>query len=140
MRGFGGIHHRVGFTNAARIDPRQKLLEDVTLVRGSNVAGAAMATSLGTAAGSGLASRHAQFVSGRSGATTDTFIGDLAVGAGCEELETGAPARCGRLAKCSRLPEITSAQPGMAYELSTSLRLRTSAQRQLIPPGHGQQG
>jgi enolase 1/2/3 len=60
---------------------------------------------------------YAQFVSHRSGETTDTFIADLAVSAGCGELKTGAPARGERVAKYSRLLEIAAAQPGMPYGL-----------------------
>jgi enolase 1/2/3 len=48
----------------------------------------------------------AQFVSHRSGETEDTFIADLAVGAGCGQLKTGAPARGERVAKYNRLIEI----------------------------------
>jgi len=58
---------------------------------------------------------YAQFVSHRSGETTDTFIADLTVGAGCGLLKTGAPARGERIAKYNRLLEIAAAQPGMQY-------------------------
>ena len=60
---------------------------------------------------------YAQFVSHRSGETTDTFIADLATGSGCGELKTGAPARGERVAKYNRLLEITAAQPGLPYGL-----------------------
>jgi enolase 1/2/3 len=60
---------------------------------------------------------YAQFVSHRSGETTDTFIADLAISAGCGELKTGAPARGERVAKYNRLLEIAAAQPGMPYGL-----------------------
>jgi enolase len=62
---------------------------------------------------------YAQFVSHRSGETTDTFIADLAVSAGCGELKTGAPARGERVAKYNRLLEIAAAHPGMPYGLPT---------------------
>ncbi len=61
---------------------------------------------------------YAQFVSHRSGETTDTFIADLAVGGGCGELKTGAPARGERVAKYNRLIEISAAQPGLPYGLA----------------------
>jgi enolase len=51
-----------------------------------------------------------QFVSHRSGETEDTFIADLAVGSGCGQLKSGAPARGERVAKYNRLIEIEAAQ------------------------------
>lgn len=48
----------------------------------------------------------AQFVSHRSGETDDTFIADLAVGSGCGQLKSGAPARGERVAKYNRLIKI----------------------------------
>jgi enolase len=63
---------------------------------------------------------YAQFVSHRSGETTDTFIADLAVSAGCGELKTGAPARGERVAKYNRLLEIAASQPDMPYGLGGS--------------------
>jgi enolase len=61
---------------------------------------------------------YAQFVSHRSGETTDTFIADLAVGSGCGELKAGAPARGERVAKYNRLLEIEVAQPSLPYGLA----------------------
>ncbi|MDA8320780.1 MAG: phosphopyruvate hydratase [Actinomycetota bacterium] len=61
---------------------------------------------------------YAQFVSHRSGETTDTFIADLTVGAGCGMLKTGAPARGERVAKYNRLLEIAAAEPVMPYGLA----------------------
>ena len=61
---------------------------------------------------------YAQFVSHRSGETTDTFIADLVVGGGCGELKTGAPARGERVAKYNRLLEITAAEPDLPYGLA----------------------
>ncbi len=58
---------------------------------------------------------YAQFVSHRSGETTDTFIADLAVGSGCGQLKAGAPARGERVAKYNRLLEIAAAEPGLSY-------------------------
>jgi enolase len=60
---------------------------------------------------------YAQFVSHRSGETTDTFIADLAIGSGCGELKAGAPARGERVAKYNRLLEITAAAPSLPYGL-----------------------
>jgi enolase len=51
----------------------------------------------------------AQMVSHRSGETDDTFIADLAVGAGCGQLNSGAPARGERVAKYNRLVELEDA-------------------------------
>jgi enolase 1/2/3 len=62
---------------------------------------------------------YAQFVSHRSGETTDTFIADLAVSAGCGHLKTGAPARGERVAKYNRLLEIAAAVPTMPYGLAS---------------------
>jgi enolase len=53
----------------------------------------------------------AQFVSHRSGETEDTFIADLAVGTGCGQIKTGAPARGERVAKYNRLIEIEASEP-----------------------------
>jgi enolase len=64
--------------------------------------------------------RYAQFVSHRSGETTDTFIADLATGSGCGELKTGAAARGERVAKYNRLLEIAAAQPSLPYGLAAS--------------------
>jgi enolase len=49
---------------------------------------------------------YAQFVSHRSGETEDAFVADLAVGTGCGQLKSGAPARGERVAKYNRLIEI----------------------------------
>lgn len=51
----------------------------------------------------------AQMVSHRSGETEDTFIADLAVGSGCGQIKSGAPARGERVAKYNRLIEIEAA-------------------------------
>jgi enolase len=52
----------------------------------------------------------AQMVSHRSGETEDTFIADLAVGSGCGQIKSGAPARGERVAKYNRLIEIEAAE------------------------------
>ncbi|WP_434614875.1 phosphopyruvate hydratase [Arthrobacter sp. A5] len=54
-------------------------------------------------------------VSHRSGETEDTFVADLAVGSGCGQLKSGAPARGERVAKYNRLLEIADAHPAMPY-------------------------
>ncbi len=54
-------------------------------------------------------------VSHRSGETEDTFIADLAVGSGCGQLNTGAPARGERVAKYNRLLEIADTHPQLPY-------------------------
>jgi len=59
----------------------------------------------------------AQFVSHRSGETEDTFIADLAVGSGCGQIKSGAPARGERVAKYNRLMEIESAV-ALAYGIA----------------------
>jgi enolase len=47
-------------------------------------------------------------MSHRSGETEDTTIADLAVGLGCGQIKTGAPARGERTAKYNRLLRIES--------------------------------
>jgi enolase len=58
---------------------------------------------------------YAAMISHRSGETEDSFIADLAVGSGCGQLKSGAPARGERLAKYNRLLEIADTDPSMAY-------------------------
>ncbi|RAJ71274.1 enolase [Streptomyces sp. Amel2xB2] len=60
---------------------------------------------------------YAQTVSHRSGETGDSFIADLAVGTGCGQLKSGAPARGERVAKYNRLLELADAHPGLPYGL-----------------------
>ncbi len=54
-------------------------------------------------------------VSHRSGETEDSFIADLAVGAGCGQIKTGAPARGERVAKYNRLIEIEVDYPELPF-------------------------
>ncbi len=49
---------------------------------------------------------YAQMISHRSGETNDVFIADLAVGTGCGQIKSGAPARGERVVKYNRLAEI----------------------------------
>ncbi len=58
---------------------------------------------------------YAAMISHRSGETEDSFIADLAVGSGCGQLKSGAPARGERVAKYNRLLEIADQDPGLAY-------------------------
>jgi enolase len=53
-------------------------------------------------------SGYGAMISHRSGETDDTFIADLAVGSGCGQLKSGAPARGERVAKYNRLLEIAA--------------------------------
>jgi enolase len=59
----------------------------------------------------------AQMVSHRSGETEDTFIADLAVGTGCGQIKSGAPARGERVAKYNRLIEIETTE-SLGYGLA----------------------
>ncbi|WP_406409142.1 phosphopyruvate hydratase [Streptomyces halstedii] len=54
---------------------------------------------------------YTQMISHRSGETPDTFIADLAVGTGCGQIKSGAPARGERVAKYNRLLEIADSHP-----------------------------
>jgi enolase len=54
-------------------------------------------------------------ISHRSGETCDTFIADLAVGCGCGQIKSGAPARGERIAKYNRLLEIAADVPTADY-------------------------
>jgi enolase len=61
------------------------------------------------------AAGYTQFISHRSGETTDSFIADLAVASGAGQLKTGAPARGERVAKYNRLVVIEAEMPGLRY-------------------------
>jgi enolase len=61
---------------------------------------------------------YAAMVSHRSGETEDSFIADLAVGSGCGQLKSGAPARQERVAKYNRLLEIADEHPDLPYSHS----------------------
>jgi enolase len=64
--------------------------------------------------------RHAGYgamISHRSGETCDSFIADLAVGSGCGQIKSGAPARGERVAKYNRLLEITTTAPDLTFGL-----------------------
>jgi len=58
---------------------------------------------------------YGAMVSHRSGETEDSFIADLAVGSGCGQLKSGAPARGERVAKYNRLLEIADENPELAF-------------------------
>jgi enolase 1/2/3 len=56
-------------------------------------------------------------ISHRSGETPDDFIADLAVGSGCGQLKSGAPARGERVGKYNRLLDIARHEPNLPYGL-----------------------
>ncbi|OMB93598.1 phosphopyruvate hydratase [Mycobacterium colombiense] len=58
---------------------------------------------------------YGAMISHRSGETCDTFIADLAVGSGCGQIKSGAPARGERVAKYNRLAEIAVDAPDFAF-------------------------
>ena len=58
---------------------------------------------------------YTQFISHRSGETTDAFIADLAVASGAGQIKTGAPARGERVAKYNRLIAIEADNKGLPY-------------------------
>jgi enolase len=58
---------------------------------------------------------YGAMVSHRSGETPDSFIADLAVGSGCGQLKSGAPARGERIAKYNRLLEIADLEKDLPY-------------------------
>ncbi|WP_445527538.1 phosphopyruvate hydratase [Streptomyces cyslabdanicus] len=61
---------------------------------------------------------YAQMVSHRSGETDDAFVADLAVGSGCGQIKSGAPARGERVAKYNRLIEIADSHPALPFGLA----------------------
>ncbi|AXG77474.1 phosphopyruvate hydratase [Streptomyces paludis] len=71
-------------------------------------------TAIGVCRGAG----YRQMVSHRSGETDDSFIADLAVGAGCGQLKSGGPARGEHVAKYNRLLEIADSRPELPFGLS----------------------
>ena len=54
-------------------------------------------------------------ISHRSGETSDTFIADLAVGSGSQQIKTGSLCRSERVAKYNRLLTINREQPSLPY-------------------------
>ncbi|EUA11582.1 phosphopyruvate hydratase [Mycobacterium kansasii 732] len=60
---------------------------------------------------------YGAMISHRSGETCDTFIADLAVGSGCGQIKSGAPARGERVAKYNRLAGIAAEAPDVAFGL-----------------------
>ncbi len=61
---------------------------------------------------------YPQMVSHRSGETEDDFVADLAVGTGCGQIKSGAPARGERTVKYNRLIEIADAHPSLPFGLA----------------------
>jgi enolase len=64
------------------------------------------------------AAGYTQFISHRSGETTDTFIADLAVASGAGQIKTGAPARGERVAKYNRLVVIEGETADLPYGMA----------------------
>jgi enolase len=111
-----------GFAEATRALPIQILGDDIFVTNPSRLRrgiemGAANAllwkvNQVGTlteafeAAGLARASGYAVQASHRSGDTEDPFVADLAVGIGCGQMKSGAPARGERTAKYNRLLRI----------------------------------
>ncbi|WP_233424716.1 phosphopyruvate hydratase [Mycolicibacter heraklionensis] len=62
-------------------------------------------------------SGYGAMISHRSGETVDAFIADLAVGSGCGQIKSGAPARGERVAKYNRLLAIAAAAPQLPFGL-----------------------
>ena len=56
---------------------------------------------------------YAAMISYRSGETVDSFIANLAIGSGCGQLTSGAPAPGERIAKYNRILEVADAHPGL---------------------------
>ena len=54
-------------------------------------------------------------ISHRAGETTDDFIADLAVGTGCGQLKSGAPACGERVAKYNRPLELAASNPDLPF-------------------------
>jgi enolase len=61
---------------------------------------------------------YATMISHRSGATDDTFIADLAVGSGCGQIKSGAPARGERVVKYNQLLEIADSDRKLPFGLT----------------------
>lgn len=66
---------------------------------------------------------YAAMISHRSGETDDSFIADLAIGSGCGQLKSGAPARGERIAKYNRILEVADGHPDLAM---ASIKATTS--------------
>jgi enolase len=60
---------------------------------------------------------YGAMISHRSGETCDSFIADLAVGSGCGQIKSGAPARGERVAKYNRLLEIAASATDLSFGL-----------------------
>jgi len=61
---------------------------------------------------------YSAMISHRSGETEDSFIADLAVGSGCGQIKSGAPARGERVAKYNRLLAIALDRPDLPFGLA----------------------
>ncbi|MYQ75818.1 MULTISPECIES: phosphopyruvate hydratase [unclassified Streptomyces] len=63
---------------------------------------------------------YTQMISHRSGETPDTFIADLAVGTGCGQIKSGAPARGERVAKYNRFLELAADHGDLPFGLDST--------------------
>ncbi|MFE6664742.1 phosphopyruvate hydratase [Streptomyces sp. NPDC057697] len=63
---------------------------------------------------------YTQMISHRSGETPDAFIADLAVGTGCGQIKSGAPARGERVAKYNRFLELAAVHATLPYGLRSA--------------------
>jgi enolase len=72
-------------------------------------------------------SGYATVLSHRSGETEDTTIADLAVGLGCGQIKTGAPARSDRVAKYNQLLRIEEELGSAARFAGASVVVRSGA-------------
>ncbi|OKJ04699.1 enolase [Streptomyces sp. CB01249] len=63
---------------------------------------------------------YTQMISHRSGETPDTFIADLAVGTGCGQIKSGAPARGERVAKYNRFLELAADHGDLPFGLDSA--------------------
>ncbi|MFE3946789.1 phosphopyruvate hydratase [Streptomyces sp. NPDC059118] len=64
---------------------------------------------------------YTQMISHRSGETPDTFIADLAVGTGCGQIKSGAPARGERVAKYNRFLGLAADHGTLSYGLRSTI-------------------
>ena len=81
---------------------------------------------------------YTSIASHRSGETEDTFIADLAVGAGTGQIKTGAPSRTDRVAKYNQLLRIEEQLGGAAFyrgraAFSSIGRVRAAGKTAVIP-------
>lgn len=128
-----GEHDPTGWQQlTAALGDRVQLVGDDNFVTHPELIGAAVRTGIGNAAlikvnQIGTVSEtlevlavcrqagYGAMISHRSGETGDAFIADLAVGSGCGQIKSGAPARGERVAKYNRLLEIADTAGQLPY-------------------------